>query len=513
MMEKGKVWLAGAGPGDAGLLTVKTRELLCEADVIVYDALVSEEILCQIPDRVKRIYVGKRSGHHSVLQEEINQILLNEAKAGKKVLRLKGGDPFIFGRGGEELEVLVQHQIPYEIIPGVTSASAVPAYAGIPVTHRDFTSSFHVITGHPKKGGTLQIDFEALVRLNGTLVFLMGITAMEAICRGLLDAGMPEDMPAAVLERGTTALQRRVVSDVKHLPEEAKKAEIGMPAIIVVGKVCQLEKQFCWAENRVLGGRQFLITRPRQHSSSLAKKLRSFGAQVLELPAIRTEQIDPNPKLLDALEQFGKKSQSWLVFTSPIGVTAFFEQLEKEAWDLRQVFKKQTDLRIAAIGSATAQTLKTYGLIADLVPDVYDAENLGQAIAQEAQPDSEVLIVRAKDGSQALIPPLQKAGLAVEDIALYETVCELHESLQDAVVHAMESGEIDAVTFTSASTVKGFVQSVRLSDYTKIHAICIGQQTAKEAAHCGMQVHVAEKATIEKLVDKIVTLYGKEDTV
>ena len=237
MTECGKVWLAGAGPGDAGLLTVKTRQLLCESDVVVYDALVSEEILCQIPDHVERIYVGKRSGHHPVPQEEINAILLREAQKGKRVLRLKGGDPFIFGRGGEELELLVKHQIPYEIVPGVTSASAVPAYAGIPVTHRDFASSFHVITGHPRKGGKLQIDFDALVRLNGTLIFLMGITAMESICRGLLEAGMEPDMPAAVLERGTTAAQRSIVSDVENLPREAKKAGIGMPAIIVVGKV------------------------------------------------------------------------------------------------------------------------------------------------------------------------------------------------------------------------------------------------------------------------------------
>lgn len=511
MTEKGKVWLAGAGPGDAGLLTVKTRQLLCEADVIVYDALVSEEILCQIPDHVERIYVGKRSGHHPVPQEEINAILLQEAQKGKRVLRLKGGDPFVFGRGGEELELLTAHQIPYEIVPGVTSASAVPAYAGIPVTHRDYTSSFHVITGHPRKGGKLQIDFDALVRLNGTLIFLMGITAMESICSGLLEAGMEPDMPAAVLERGTTAAQRSVVSDVKHLPKEAKKAGLGMPAIIVVGKVCRLGEQFHWAEKRVLGGRQFLITRPRQHSSSLARKLRDLGAQVLELPAIRTEPVEPNPELTAALEQFGTSAESWLVFTSPIGVATFFEQLEKQAWDIRKLFRKQTELRIAAIGSATGQALRSFGLIADLVPDVYDAAHLGRSIAQNAKLGSEVLIVRAKDGSEALLPPLENAGLSVQDVALYETVCELHEALHDEIVNAVCSGEVDAVTFTSASTVHGFVQSMKLTDYTNIRAVCIGEQTAKEAERYGMQVQISDQATIDSLVEKLLLLYGKEE--
>lgn len=257
MTEKGKVWLAGAGPGDAGLLTVKTKQLLCESDVIVYDALVSEEVLCQIPDHVERIYVGKRSGHHPVPQEEINAILLREAQKGKRVLRLKGGDPFVFGRGGEELELLAAHQIPYEIVPGVTSASAVPAYAGIPVTHRDYTSSFHVITGHPRKGQALQIDFDALVRLNGTLIFLMGITAMESICRGLLDAGMEPDMPAAVLERGTTAAQRSVVSDVKHLPAEAKKRGSECRQSSLSGKSVSWENNFAGQKNVCLAADSF----------------------------------------------------------------------------------------------------------------------------------------------------------------------------------------------------------------------------------------------------------------
>ena len=226
MEKSGKVWLAGAGPGDAGLLTVRTKQLLEEADVIVYDALISAEILSQIPDGTELIHVGKRSGHHLVPQEGINEILLEEAQKGKKVLRLKGGDPFIFGRGGEELELLKENGIPFEVVPGVTSAEAVPAYAGIPITHRDYTSSFHVITGHPRKDGTSRIDYPSLVGLGGTLVFLMGIASMETILKGLMDAGMNENMPAAVLEKGTLAAQRRVVSTVSGLPKAAKEAGI-----------------------------------------------------------------------------------------------------------------------------------------------------------------------------------------------------------------------------------------------------------------------------------------------
>lgn len=289
----GKVWLAGAGPGDAGLLTVKAAELIERADVIVYDALISAELLSRIPRDTEAIYVGKHAGKHPVPQEEINQILVREAEKGKNVLRLKGGDPFVFGRGGEELEMLVQSDIPFEVVPGITSSVAVPAYAGIPVTHRDYTSSFHVITGHARKDGKLSIDFDSLVRLNGTLVFLMSVSSMEKILKGLLDAGMDPDMPAAVLERGTTARQRRVTATVSTLKEAADRADIRTPAIILVGKVCALAEELHWAEDRILGGRQFLLTRPRQNLSALAKRLRELGAQVIEMPAIHTEPISP----------------------------------------------------------------------------------------------------------------------------------------------------------------------------------------------------------------------------
>lgn len=509
--QTGKVWLAGAGPGDAGLLTVKTKALMQEADVIVYDALISTEILCQIPQEKETIYVGKRSGNHHAGQEEINQILLKEAQKGKKVLRLKGGDPFVFGRGGEELELLVEHGIPFEIIPGVTSAAAVPAYAGIPVTHRHYTSSFHVITGHPRKDGASRIDFPVLVKLDGTLVFLMGISSMETICRGLVDAGMRADMPAAVLERGTTSMQRSVVSDVAHLPEEAKRAEIGTPAIILIGEVCALAENFHWAEDRPLGNRQFLITRPRQNSSRLAGELRRLGAQVLEFPAIRTEAICPNVELKNALDLLGTCSaESWLVFTSPIGVEIFFEQLMQQRMDVRTLILKGAQLKIAAIGSGTAHVLQQHGFFADVVPDRYDAGSLGERLADAAAPGSEIVIARAADGSKDLIPPLLEAGLQVKDVPLYHTRYEMHEQMHERIASAVSEGEVDAVTFTSASTVRGFVQSMKLTDYTGIHAVCIGRQTAAEAEKYGMQVCISEEASIDSMVELILEKFGNE---
>jgi len=298
---KGKVWLVGAGPGDAGLFTLKGKKVLEQAEVVVYDKLVGQGILSMIPKQAELIFVGKVSGNHAVPQHEINKILLREALKGRKVVRLKGGDPFVFGRGGEELELLCKNNIPFEIVPGITSAVSVPAYNGIPVTHRDFVSSLHIITGHTKKKEEAEIDYEALVKLGGTFVFLMGVSAMPAICRGLLEAGIEPDMPAAILERGTTAHQKRVVSDVTNLPKDAKKAGIKTPAIIVVGKVCALEKEFHWAEDRPLGGLKIAVTRPKDRNSSLADKLSMLGAEIVLMPTIETKELENNKLLEEAI--------------------------------------------------------------------------------------------------------------------------------------------------------------------------------------------------------------------
>ena len=507
--RKGKVWLAGAGPGDAGLVTVKTTELIKNVDVIVYDALISTEIMSLIPDDKECIYVGKRSGNHVVPQEEINQILLEQALLGKKVLRLKGGDPFVFGRGGEELELLIEHNIPFEIVPGITSAVAVPAYAGIPITHRDYTSSFHVITGHARKDGVSRINYEALVKFGGTLVFLMGISSMPDICKGLMDAGMREDMPAAVLERGTTSRQRKVISDVGHLVEASAKAGIKTPAIILVGEVCSLEKNFSWAEKRRLGGRQFLITRPKQNSSILAGRLRAYGAQVLEVPSIATRPIAQNERLKQAVLEQGAKER-WIIFSSPIGVATFFDQMAELDLDVRDLMQDGCMLKIAAIGSATGKELRKYGLRADVIPGVFNARELGEAVAKEAAPGSPVIIARAKEGSKELIPPLEAAGLLVTDIPTYETVYEVNEVLSAEIKKAIEAGEVDAVTFTSGSTVRGFVNSIKDIDYTTIKAVCIGEQTAAEAQKYGMQITISKEASMDSMMELILEQFGME---
>ena len=524
----GKVWLAGAGPGDAGLLTMKAAGLIRRADVIVYDALISEEILSMIPGETETINVGKQAGNHPVPQEEISEILVREARRGKAVLRLKGGDPFVFGRGGEELEVLVREGIPFEVVPGIPSPVAVPAYAGIPVTHRDYTSSFHVITGHARKDGKLEIDYPSLVKLNGTLVFLMSVSSMGTILNGLLEAGMDADMPAAILERGTLAGQRRVSATVGTLEKEAEKAGIRTPAIIMAGKVCALSDQLCWAEKRTLGGRLFLVTRPRQRSAELTERLRNLGAQVITLPAVRTEKISPNEKLREALERFGRQAQEeWLVFTSPVGVSVFFEQLRELKMDLRSLFSRSQEIKIAAIGSATAEALAERGLYADVVPGIYCAEELGKAIVRDVsgripaigknneisgmERKVHVLAVRAEQGSEELFPPLERAGIETEDVAIYRTRYETHPVLRERIRRMLEGGEIDAAVFTSGSTVRSFAGEMDGLDFSRVQAVCIGEQTAREARRFGMQIQTAREASVAALEEKLTELYGRKD--
>lgn len=518
--KTGKVWIAGAGPGDAGLLTVKTDRLIRNADVVVYDALVSTEILSRIPEGTEVIDVGKHAGNHPVPQEEINRILVREAQKGKTVLRLKGGDPFVFGRGGEEMEFLAEAGISFAMVPGIPSAVAVPAYAGIPVTHRDYTSSFHVVTGHARKNQELEIDFQSLVNLNGTIVFLMSVSSMEYILNGLQEAGMDADVPAAVIERGTTAEQKQVTATVGTLKARAEEEGIQSPAVILVGQVCALSEKLHWADQRRLDGRQFLVTRPRQNSSGLVSRLRELGAQVIEYPGICTETIRTNKVLESALEGFARQpGEGWLVFTSPIGVSVFFQQLRELKIDLRKIFGINRNVKIAAVGSATAAALEEHGLFADVVPEKYYTEDLGKAIAGAAgsresrmSPVS-LFAVRAEQGSEALLPPLLEAGIDVRDVPLYRTRYETHPFLKERVEALFQNEEIDAVTFTSASTVRGFVQEMDHTDLTRIRAVCIGEQTAREARRHGMQVLTAPEVSVEAMVEKILEVYHRKKEI
>ena len=502
-MNKGKVWLVGAGPGDIGLFTLKGLKVLENAEVVVYDSLVGQGVLSKIPESAELINVGKRASHHIMRQEDINQVLLEEALKGKRVVRLKGGDPFLFGRGGEELELLSENNIPYEIVPGVTSSIAVPAYNGIPVTHRDFCSSVHIITGHKRAGEAYNIDFGALVHTEGTLVFLMGVAALPDICGGLMDAGMDPDMPAAILQKGTTAGQKRIVATVSTLEAEVKRRGIETPAIIVVGKVCTLADRFGWYENLPLAGWKVVVTRPKELVSKTAQLLREKGAEVLELPAIRTVPLEDQTRLHKAMDRL--EEYQWLVFTSPTGVKVFFEELINYGKDIRSLGK----VSLAVIGQGTGKALRERGLVADFMPEVYDGDNLGKCLGEKLQGGEHILIPRAEKGNENLTAFLREAGAEVDDVATYRTIYETSRLIDEK--REFEKGEIHCAVFTSASTVKGFAEGTPGLDYTKVTAACIGKQTKAAAKSLGMKAYMAEKATIDSLVSLVEEIKRSED--
>lgn len=489
----GTVTLVGAGPGDPGLLTRKGLDALQKAQVVVYDRLVSPELLALIPEGAEAIDVGKQASRHPVPQHEINQILLDKALEGKRVVRLKGGDPFLFGRGGEELELLARHGVPFEEVPGVTSAIAVPAYGGIPVTHRDFCSSLHIITGHRRAGEKLNIDFEALVRTGGTLVFLMGVSALPELCAGLREAGMDPSTPAAVVERGTTPAQRRISSTLADLPDAAREAQVESPAVLVVGRVCALADDFDWFDRLPLKGQTVVVTRPKDRAGTLSARLRALGADVWEYPCIETIPLDPCLALDGAMERLG--DYRWLAFTSPAGVETLWRWLDKRGKDARTL----GGVKLAAIGPGTARALAAHGLKADYVPQVYDAAHLGAGLPAGGR----VLLLRAEEGSPALTDALAERNIPYNDVAVYRTVYDNPRS--QALREGVETGKVRLVTFTSASTVKGFVSSVgEGTDFSRLVGVCIGAQTAAEAQRHHIPVRVAREATMDALVESIL---------
>ncbi len=496
--EQGKVWLVGAGPSDPGLMTVKGREVLAQAQVVVYDALVGVSILPMMPPDAEHVYVGKRSGSHAMAQEEINRLLLCRAQEGKRVVRLKGGDPFVFGRGGEELELLAQAGIPFEVVPGVTSAVSVPAYCGIPVTHRELTSSFHVITGHKKENEPLDLPFDELAGLHATLVFLMGGSALPDLMRGLLDAGMDPETPAAVLSCGTTGRQRRLIATVASLEQEAKRAGAATPAIIVVGHVAALGGRFGWFEKLPLFGKRYVTTRPAGRSSALASRLRQEGAEVIELPVIRVRPLAQNQALMEAVLK--PDAYDCIVFTSPAGVDIFFDALREVGKDGRSL----CGITLAVIGTGTGGALEKRGILADEMPAVYSGEALGALLGERLADQARVLIPRSDIGNPRLVEVMEETArahgrsLRVTDLSVYETVYEKNELVD--VAGMLRAGELDGVFFTSASTVRGFLAANPGVETPAVTALCIGEMTAQAAKETGMQVHISREATIESLV-------------
>lgn len=497
-LQSGKVYLIGAGPGDTGLITMKGIEALKEADVVVYDHLASASLLNETKDAAEWIDAGKFAGNHRMKQSEIEQLLIEKAMAGHVVARLKGGDPFIFGRGGEEALALTAAGIDYEVIPGVSSAYSAPAYAGIPITHRGKASSFHVITGHedPAKGES-SLDYEILAREEGTLVFLMGLSRLRQISDQLIEKGKDARTPAAVIASGTTARQRCVTGELGRIAAISEKADIQPPAILVVGDVVSLKKEIDWQQAGSLSGKKILVTATEIIAEPLAEKIRKLGGEpvVMSLISVRAEKMYG---LKEVLVRPGKR---WLVFTSRNGVRFFFEQMKKERIDIRIL----GICRIAVMGAGTRRELENWGCYADLLPEQSCSESLAKALCENVQYDEEICLFRAEEASDVLIKRLREKQYRVVDIPTYRT--EIMWKKRELLREMLE--DVDAVTFCSASAVSAFVQMTEGHDLVA-KTICIGPVTAQAAKKVGLHIDkVAEQYDLEGLTEALCAILSQ----
>ncbi len=427
-------YLVGAGPGDPGLLTVRAQALIARADVILYDLLIGPEILAGAREDAKLIFVGKRGGGPQVPQSETNRQLVEHAATGRTVVRLKGGDPFVFGRGSEEAQVLREAGLDFEVVPGITAGIAAPAYGGIPVTHRNVAAGVAFVTGHQARDGA-ELDWEALARFPGTLVFYMGVRALPRISSGLIEGGRSAGEPAAIVERGTMTTQRTTHATLATLAERAEAVGVTAPAIAVVGPVAALGEELEWLTRRPLHGQSIAVTRARAQASPLAARLRELGAEVIEAPAIRTRSLEAKLPIL--------AGHDLIVVSSPTGVRELFAALEREGRDARAL----AGHRIAAMGPGTARALREHGVIADVVPDRAVAEGMVEALRDV--PVGSALLVRAREGRDVLPDALRERGAQVAVLAVYETLAEPLDPGRMGAVSAA-----DWITFTSASTVR-----------------------------------------------------------
>lgn len=499
--NSGVVWLVGAGPGDPGLLTLRGRRCLEEADAILYDALVNPLVLEWARPGAEKICAGKRAGRHALEQSEINTLLEQLARAGRRVCRLKGGDPLVFGRGGEEALFLREKGIPFEIVPGVSSAVAGPAYAGIPITHRGLCASLRVVTGHesPDKDAA-PVNWEALANdASGTLVFLMAKLNLDRIASRLMEGDWPGDTPAAMISQATLPTQRTVQAPLCEIAEAAR--DIPMPALLVIGEAVRLREMLAWFEEKPLFGRRILLTRARQESVALAETLIELGAEPLLAPML---DIRPpsDASALDA-EVARIAEMDWIVFTSVPGVKYFFDALGRAGWDTRAL----AACRVAAVGPATASALEAYGLRPDLVPERYETAALLEALnAYETIQGKTFLLPRSDIAGQALAEGLRQAGARVREVAAYRTLPG--PPLGQDMLERLEQGAIDLVLFASPSAVRYFVEALpsgsRATVMTGLRAAAIGPVTA-EALHAQGIVPslVAETFTVPGLLDAV----------
>jgi len=504
--RRGIVYLVGAGPGDPGLMTARSLELIASADAIFHDRLIPPGALDGAREDAELVYVGKAPGRPSVPQDEIGERLIEAARAGKSVVRLKGGDPFVFGRGGEEGEALRAAGVEFEVVPGVTAGVAASAYAGIPVTHRDDASAVAFVTGHedPEKPETA-LDWGALARFPGTLVFYMGVKRLRDNAAALIEAGRNPDEPAAAVERGTWPTQRTVVATLGTLAETVEREGIGAPALIVVGPVVARRETLAWLERRPLHGKRVVVTRARAQASGLAATLRTLGAGVVELPAIRIESRLESDEVRGAVERIGE--YALVCLTSPNGVRLLFEALANAGLDARALGgtkQKQVGegkgLTIAAIGPATARALAEHGIQADLVPERYVAEALVEALASVEVAGKPVLVARATEARDVLPDALRERGAELDVVALYETVRE--EPVPEAVEAAQGA---DYVTFTSSSTVRNLTEALGDRFPRAARVVSIGPVTSETARDAGLEVHVeAERHDVDGLVEALL---------
>jgi len=495
MNKTGKVYLVGAGPGDPGLLTMRAAELLATADVVALDALVSKEIAARIPPTTKVVYVGKRASAHALPQGQINQLLVDEAKKGHRVVRLKGGDPFVFGRGGEEAEELVAAGVPVEIVPGISSSIAGPAYAGIPVTHRSYATSLTLVTGHEADEST-GIKWSALAQLDGTIVFMMGLANLPAIVNNLTKYGSALDRPVAVISKATTREQRSVTGTLATIERIVRDAAIQTPALIVVGEVVKMHDIINWFETKPLFGKRIVVTRAREQASELKKMLEESGAQVLQFPTI---EIAP-PQSFDALDHVIDGRYDLYVFTSVNGVKFFFDRLLERGFDARRL----SGAKVAAVGDTTAAELRTRGIAPDLIPEKFQSISLLPMLGDD-QTGIRTAVIRAAEGRDELIDELRRRGGEVDLGIAYQTKAADYDL--DELRVLLDS--IDAVTFTSASTVDHFFGKLTAEERKKVaeHAkfFSIGPTTTEAIRRFGFTPEVESKnATIAALHDAVV---------
>lgn len=496
----GKVILVGAGPGDAGLLTLKGAEALGRSEAVVYDWLVNPELL-ELAPQAEKIFVGKKGGTHYKEQKEIHQILLKLARQGKLVARLKGGDPFIFGRGGEEASFLVRHKIPFEVIPGVSAGVGAPAYAGIPLTDRRFASQVTFMTGHedPTRGSSA-VDWKKLASIGGTLVSFMGMRNLPQIVRSLLKAGKSSRTPVAVIEWGTLPRQRIVVGKLNDIVRKTRRARIESPALTVIGEVVGFRKQLAWFEKKPLQGKTVVVTRARAQASELVRQLKEKGAQVIEFPTI---QIEPPGDPLRIDQEISRLRQyDWVVFTSVNGVHFFFERVKHLGKDAR-IF---SGIQIAVVGEATAQALAERGLTADLVPRDFTSRSLFESLdKRKAIQGKKFLLARADIAPRDLKEALEKKGAQVTEIEAYRTKRSAGDSKE--LLDSLQKGKIDYVTFTSSSTVQNFFDPFPKALRKKVHSqlVSIGPVTTKTLRQYGFRpTKEAKTHTIEGLVNALI---------